>query len=482
MGSHSEEPVTAPPTRRSLREAQRRSEAGAATATGSSRPDLDSQAAHHVPTWAHHGPAAPPEAAPVTESFTRSAPPTQQARSAWSAGPQAHVAAPSARAAAPMASPSARAAAPAAPPSARAAAPMASPSARAAAPMAPSQTRAPAPTEPPHRQPSTSAPFSASRAPMPLPTLPARIESPLAPAPRPAAALTVPTPALAAAATPRALPTAAIRVDAPAPERVETVPELAEPELEVTPHGTVQRRSRKPTRAAARLSVLGVLAGITVVIPVSQGLVPSSVAFGSDALADSTLPSTVSALAGSSLSALPPTSLMASDGALQARGQAAASRTEVRSALPGCDGSLRPAGQNGLLKTSDLCNLWDNHTQLRADAAVSLAEFNQAFAARFGGDLCLSGGYRTLAAQRSVKAQKGGLAAVPGKSNHGWGLAVDLCQDQTSGTKWRWITENAPTYGWENPAWAQPGGSGPYERWHWEYTKGVQADGEYYDG
>ncbi|WP_456789772.1 M15 family metallopeptidase [Cellulomonas sp. P5_C5] len=323
---------------------------------------------------------------------------------------------------------------------------------------------------------------------MPLPTLPARIESPAAPAQRPVAAPTVPTSVRLAAAnaSPRALPTTALRLEpaaaAPAvaaPELIESVPEL---ELEVTPHGTISRRSRKPTRAAARLSVLGVLAGITVVIPVSQGLVPSSVAFGSDALADSTLPTTVSALAGSSLSALPPTSLMATDGALQARGMIDASRTDVRSALPGCDGSMRPAGQNGLLKTSDLCNLWDNHTQLRADAAVSLAEFNLAFAARFGGDLCISGGYRTLAAQRAVKAQKGGLAAVPGKSNHGWGLAVDLCQDQTSGTKWNWITENAPTYGWENPAWAQPGGSGPYERWHWEFTKGVQADGEYYDG
>jgi hypothetical protein len=219
-----------------------------------------------------------------------------------------------------------------------------------------------------------------------------------------------------------------------------------------------------------------------VVIPVSQGVVTGPAAFGSDALADSTLPSTVSALAGTPLSALPPSSLVSADGALQARGLAAASRTEERSALPSCDGSLRAAGQNGLLKVADLCTLWDNHTQLRADAAVSLAEFNQAFAARFGGDLCLSSGYRTLAAQRAVKAQKGGLAAVPGKSNHGWGLAVDLCQDQTSGAKWRWITENAPTYGWENPAWAQPGGSGPYERWHWEYEKGVQADGEYYDG
>ena len=27
----------------------------------------------------------------------------------------------------------------------------------------------------------------------------------------------------------------------------------------------------------------------------------------------------------------------------------------------------------------------------------------------------------------------------------------------------------------------RPGGSGPHEKWHWEYTKGVMEDGEYYD-
>lgn len=481
MGSHSEEPVTAPLTRRQLREAQRRSESGSTPATGT-RPDPDSAAAHHVPSWAHH------QTTPVTEALASSTPP-QQARSAWSAGPQAHTAAPTALPQSRAAARATSSAAPSAPP-VRAAAPTASP-VRAAAPTA-SPARPAAPAAPPRRSADT-APFSASRTPEPLPTLPARIEWPAAPVQRTVAAPAAPASirSAAPATSPRALATTAIRLDAPAPAALESVapvpatpfPAVEDvPELEVTPHGTVGRRSRKPTRAAARLSVLGVLAGITVVIPVSQGLVPSSVAFGSDALADSTLPTTVSALAGSSLSALPPSSLMATDGALQARGLATASRAEERSALPGCDGSKRPAGQNGLLKTSDLCNLWDNHTQLRADAAVSLAEFNQAFAARFGGDLCISGGYRTLAAQRAVKAQKGGLAAVPGKSNHGWGLAVDLCQDQTSGAKWRWITENAPTYGWENPAWAQPGGSGPYERWHWEYEKGVQADGEYYDG
>ena len=58
---------------------------------------------------------------------------------------------------------------------------------------------------------------------------------------------------------------------------------------------------------------------------------------------------------------------------------------------------MQSAGLNGQLTAANLCTLWDNHTQLRIDAAQSLAEFSQAFAAQFGADLCLSSGYRTLA-------------------------------------------------------------------------------------
>lgn len=402
MGSHSEEPVTGLPTRRSLREAERRSAAEpVSTPVPVTAPRIDPDsptAVHHVPAWAAHRTPV----APATEQLAQVAqrPVAPSARPAgfspqWAAAP----------------------------------------------------TLSAEPATPPAERRWSAAPQDRAVAPVALPTLPAVL-----PAISPALEQTV-------------------------------VAQPVVPELAAVEHGTARRRTGRPTRMAARLGVLGVLAGITVVIPVSQGVVPSPVAFGSDALADTTLPTTVSALAGSSLSALPPSSLVSADGALQARSlSAASSRTEERSLLAGCDGSVRPAGQNGLLKVSDLCTLWDNHTQLRADAAVSLAEFNQAFAARFGGDLCLASGYRTLAQQRAVKAQKGGLAAAPGKSNHGWGLAVDLCQDQTSGVKWRWITENGPTYGWQNPAWAQPGGSGPHEKWHWEYEKGVEADGEYYDG
>ncbi|WP_052103345.1 M15 family metallopeptidase, partial [Cellulomonas cellasea] len=230
---------------------------------------------------------------------------------------------------------------------------------------------------------------------------------------------------------------------------------------------------------AARTGVVAALLGVTVVVPVVENALPGGGDFGDPAVVEAELPDTVEALTASTASGLPPASLVSAD-ASPMRSELSASRSEEREPLAGCDGATRAAGANGLLATEDLCTLWEGKTQLRADAAVSLAVLNQAFIARFGVDMCLSSGYRTLAQQRSVKAQKGGLAAAPGKSNHGWGLAVDLCSSETTGAKWTWLNENAPSFGWDNPAWARPGGSGPYERWHWEYTKGVQEDGEFY--
>jgi D-alanyl-D-alanine carboxypeptidase len=244
-------------------------------------------------------------------------------------------------------------------------------------------------------------------------------------------------------------------------------------------HAPADRATGRPGRNLARLGVLVALVGITVVVPVSQRSMSAGAAVAGDALTDSTAPGTVEALTSVPLSVLPPASLVSAD-ATAVRSTLTASRSDERDPLPGCDGTTRPAGSNGLLKVSDLCTLWDGRTQIRADAAVSFAVLNQAFVARFGADMCLESGYRTLAQQRSVKAQKGGLAAPPGKSNHGWGLAIDLCKSETTGVKWTWLNENGPAYGWDNPSWARPGGSGPFERWHWEFSKGVQADGEYY--
>lgn len=246
-------------------------------------------------------------------------------------------------------------------------------------------------------------------------------------------------------------------------------------------HGQRQSVPRGPVSRSAswtvRLGVLAALAGVTVVVPLTQKSLPSG-GFAADLQAQIDLPSTVEALSSSTVPGLP-SSLISTD-ATALRATVSTSRSEEREELAGCDGATRAPGTNGQLKTADLCTLWDGKTQLRADAAVSLAVLNEAYVARFGADLCLVSGYRTLSQQISVKAQKGGLAAAPGKSNHGWGLAVDLCSSETSGSKWTWLNQNAPSYGWDNPEWARPGGSGPYERWHWEYTQGVKADGEYF--
>jgi D-alanyl-D-alanine carboxypeptidase len=235
-----------------------------------------------------------------------------------------------------------------------------------------------------------------------------------------------------------------------------------------------------PGRWFARAGVLAALAGITVVVPLTQGVDSGTGTFVATAqAAEAGLPSTVEALTAKPVDTAPPATMAAGTAAVD-RSAVAASRSFERSPLPGCDGTTRPAGANGQLATADLCTLWDGSMQLRADAASSLADMNLAFRARFGRDLCLTDAYRTLAEQRVLKRQKGGLAAVPGKSNHGWGLAIDLCSTETRGEGWDWIQENSALYGWENPAWALPSGSGPHEPWHWEYTRGVQEDGEYY--
>jgi len=149
------------------------------------------------------------------------------------------------------------------------------------------------------------------------------------------------------------------------------------------------------------------------------------------------------------------------------------SRSEMRDPLPGCDPRTRPRGANGLLDTGDLCPLWDRSQRLRADAAVSLAVMNEGFKAQFGRNMCISDSYRSLYEQRVTKARKGYLAATPGESNHGWGIAVDFCRSETTNfAVWKWLHANGPVYGWANPDWALSGGYGPHEPWHWEYTAG----------
>jgi zinc D-Ala-D-Ala carboxypeptidase len=156
------------------------------------------------------------------------------------------------------------------------------------------------------------------------------------------------------------------------------------------------------------------------------------------------------------------------------------SRSAPRPVLRGCDGRTPDVSgvQNGRLPASMLCTLWDPKRQLRSDAAVALAKLNVVYRKRFGHPICFNDAYRSLTQQYRIKALRGGYAARPGTSEHGWGLAVDLCDgvdDGAGSATYEWLRANAPAYGWQNPTWARRGGSGPYEPWHWEYLPGEQG-------
>lgn len=127
---------------------------------------------------------------------------------------------------------------------------------------------------------------------------------------------------------------------------------------------------------------------------------------------------------------------------------------------------------NGRLPASALCGLETARGHmLRPDAARAFDALSRAYQKSTGSLLCITDSYRTFAAQVDVRNRKPTLAAVPGTSNHGLGLAVDLCGGVESyGTQaHQWMRRQAPLFGFYLPAWAQETGSKP-EPWHWEFA------------
>ena len=71
-------------------------------------------------------------------------------------------------------------------------------------------------------------------------------------------------------------------------------------------------------------------------------------------------------------------------------------------------------------------------------------------------------------------------SATPGKSDHGWGQAIDLTwlfhnrtslkayKEATAKPLWQWMAKTAPQYGWIHPDWASERAGTIYEAWHWE--------------
>ena len=137
-----------------------------------------------------------------------------------------------------------------------------------------------------------------------------------------------------------------------------------------------------------------------------------------------------------------------------------------------CVGASTAGFPNGRIPAEVLCPLWGTSGQiLRADAAAAFNALSRKYAETFSTPLCVTDSYRSYEEQVAVRAAKPTLAAVPGSSNHGWGVAVDLCDGvQSFGTPQHvWMQQNAMAFGWFHPSWAQAGGSKP-EAWHWEFA------------
>jgi hypothetical protein len=152
--------------------------------------------------------------------------------------------------------------------------------------------------------------------------------------------------------------------------------------------------------------------------------------------------------------------------------QRRATRSRTGSVVATCDGGSTRGAANGFLDRSVLCPLEGapGHA-LRADAAAAFNRMTAAALDDRGARLCVNDSYRSYAGQVSVFRRKPRLAAVPGTSRHGLGVAVDIgCGGERFGSStYRWLKANAGRFGWVHPAWAEPGGGMP-EPWHWEYA------------
>lgn len=107
------------------------------------------------------------------------------------------------------------------------------------------------------------------------------------------------------------------------------------------------------------------------------------------------------------------------------------------------------------------------------DVIPDFINLAKAFEENFGSKIQMNGAFRTWKRQLSIRTEKPNLAARPGGSNHGWGLAFDwqTTWKGVSGFRsetYKWMYVNAPRYNFWSPKWARPNGSLP-EAWHFEY-------------
>lgn len=138
----------------------------------------------------------------------------------------------------------------------------------------------------------------------------------------------------------------------------------------------------------------------------------------------------------------------------------------------GAIAQLGISGTNGNLNSGQLEGIGVGSLKAAPPAARSMRAMRAA-AAREGLNIGVTDAYRDYATQVRLKRQKPNLAATPGRSNHGWGLAFDLSDNgrpiARGSAVHRWLVANAPRFGIYGPL------ARPFEIWHWEYRGGGAA-------
>ena len=111
-------------------------------------------------------------------------------------------------------------------------------------------------------------------------------------------------------------------------------------------------------------------------------------------------------------------------------------------------------------------------------AAEAMEEMNKAYKAEKGADFQVNSAYRSFEEQEKLFSS-GQTAARGGRSNHGWGLAIDIQVGDFGSDIYNWLKANAHKYGFVHPPWAEPAPAQPDgkrhqpEQWHWEYARRV---------
>lgn len=134
---------------------------------------------------------------------------------------------------------------------------------------------------------------------------------------------------------------------------------------------------------------------------------------------------------------------------------------------PGDYGKLKPPAElarygNGRVPTDALEPIGRGSHRLYGPAAQAFKKMAAAAKAE-GVDIGVTDSYRSLDEQEDLARRKGlfsqgGLAAEPGTSNHGWGMALDLDLNPKAQ---QWMRANGPRFGFVEDT--------PREPWHWAF-------------